>query len=96
MTDRKLRIKQRSGYFCGMFGCNAAYSMVNTFLLMFYTDAMKLDAAQLSLMFLITKLVDGVTDYLVGCLIDQKSSDINLFVFDECFINYDLLCSSAC
>lgn len=34
MTDRKLRIKQRSGYFCGMFGCNAAYSMVNTFLLM--------------------------------------------------------------
>ena len=50
MTDRKLSIKQRSGYFCGMFGCNAAYSMVNTFLLMLYTDAMKLDAAQLSLL----------------------------------------------
>ena len=76
MTDRKLRIKQRSGYFCGMFGCNAAYSMVNTFLLMFYTDAMKLDAAQLSLMFLITKLVDGVTDYLVGCLIDRTDTKL--------------------
>ena len=76
MTDRKLRIKQRFGYFCGMFGCNAAYSMVNTFLLMFYTDAMKLDAAQLSLMFLITKLVDGVTDYLVGCLIDRTDTKL--------------------
>ena len=76
MTDKRLKIKQRTGYFCGMFGCNVAYSMVNTFLLMFYTDAMKLDAAALSLMFLVTKLIDGVTDYLVGCWIDRTDTKL--------------------
>lgn len=76
MTDKKSIMKQRLGYFCGMFGCNAAYSMVNTFLLMFYTDAMKLDAAGLSLMFLVTKLFDGFTDYLVGSLIDRTDTKL--------------------
>lgn len=73
MTEKN-KMRQRLGYFCGMFGCNAAYSMVNTYLLMFYTDVVKLDAADLSLMFLITKLFDGVTDYLVGSLIDRTNT----------------------
>lgn len=76
MTERKEKIGQRAGYFFGMFGCNVAYSMVNTFLLMFFTDAVKLDAAKLSLMFLVTKLFDGVTDYLVGSLIDRTNTKL--------------------
>lgn len=76
MTERTEKSKQRLGYFFGMFACNTAYSMVNTFLLMFFTDAVKLDAAKLSLMFLVTKLFDGMTDYLVGSLIDRTNTKL--------------------
>lgn len=76
MEGKSLRNKQRMGYFCGMLGCNIAYSMVNTFLLMFFTDAVGLHTAKLSVMFLITKLFDGVTDYLVGSLIDRTDSKL--------------------
>lgn len=70
MKNKKILWRQRIGYFCGMFGCNAAYSMVNSFLLIYFTDAVKLNVAALSIMFLVTKLFDGVTDYIVGSLID--------------------------
>ena len=70
MKNKKILWRQRIGYFCGMFGCNAAYSMVNSFLLIYFTDAVKINVAALSIMFLVTKLFDGVTDYIVGSLID--------------------------
>lgn len=72
----KLKICQRMGYFSGMLGCNIGYSMVNTFLLIFFTDAVGLNPALLSVMFLVTKLFDGVTDYIVGSLIDVTNTKL--------------------
>ena len=74
--NKHIQLRQRMGYFCGMLGCNIGYSMVNTYLLIFFTDAVGLKPAALSLMFLITKLFDGFTDYLVGSLIDRTDTKL--------------------
>lgn len=74
LNIRRLKLRQRSGYFCGMMACNIAYSMVNTFLLIFFTDAVGLRPSVLSIMFLVTKLFDGVTDYIVGSFIDRTNT----------------------
>ncbi|EME7221454.1 MFS transporter [Enterococcus faecium] len=46
------------------------------FLLIFFTDAVGLNPALLSVMFLVTKLFDGVSDYVVGSLIDVTDTKL--------------------
>lgn len=66
--------RQRIGIGVGMLACNIPYSIVNTYLLIFFTNAVGLNPLALSLMFLITKLFDGVTDFIVGFLIDRTNT----------------------
>ncbi|MGN0173343.1 MAG: glycoside-pentoside-hexuronide (GPH):cation symporter [Acutalibacteraceae bacterium] len=63
--------RQRLGYGSSDFACNLIWQMISLYLLYFYTNVMKLDAAAIALMFLITKFIDGVTDLIVGFLIDK-------------------------
>ncbi|MGM0238941.1 MFS transporter [Enterococcus sp. AZ103] len=63
--------RQRIGYGVSDFACNLIWQMISLYLLFFYTDIMALSAASVSLMFLLTRFFDGVTDLLVGYLIDH-------------------------
>lgn len=63
--------RQRIGYGSSDFACNLIWQMISLYLLYFYTNVMKLDAGAIALMFLITKFIDGVTDLIVGMLIDK-------------------------
>ena len=48
--------------------------MVNTYLLIFYTDVAGIPAASAAFMFLITKFIDAGTDYMVGTLVDRTNT----------------------
>lgn len=68
--------KQRIGFGISDYACNLAYLMVNTYLLIFYTDVAGIPAGAAAFMFLVTKFIDGITDYIVGSLVDRTNTKI--------------------
>ena len=66
--------RQRIGYGSSDFACNLIWQMISLYLLYFYTNVMHLDPKAVSVMFLITKVFDGVTDLIVGFLIDKTNT----------------------
>lgn len=68
--------RQRIGYGISDYACNLAYLMVNTYLLIFYTDVVGLNAAAVGTMFVGTKLFDAFTDYLVGACVDRTHTKL--------------------
>lgn len=66
--------RQRIAYGVSDLACNLIWQMISLYLLFFYTDIMHLNAASISLMFVLTRFVDGITDLLVGYLIDHTKT----------------------
>lgn len=76
-VEKKVKIglwRQRIGYGSSDFACNLIWQMISLYLLYFYTNVMHLNAAAVSVMFLVTKCVDGVSDLIVGFLIDKTNT----------------------
>jgi len=68
---QRLALREKLGYGIGDFGFNLYWANISAFLLIFYTDVMGLAAAAVGTMMLVTKLVDAVTDPLMGALADR-------------------------
>lgn len=66
--------RQRIGYGSSDFACNLIWQMISLYLMIFYTDVAGLSPAAVSVMFLITRLIDGATDILVGMAIDKTNT----------------------
>ncbi|WP_394525977.1 glycoside-pentoside-hexuronide (GPH):cation symporter [Lacrimispora sp. JR3] len=66
--------RQRIGYGSSDFACNLIWQVISLYLLYFYTDVMHLNAAAVSVLFLVTKIFDGFTDLAVGFLIDRTNT----------------------
>ena len=69
-----LTLREKAGYGLGDFGFNLYWANISAFLLIFYTDVMGLAAAAVGTMMLVTKLVDAITDPLMGALADRTRS----------------------
>ncbi|WP_298580991.1 MFS transporter [uncultured Luteimonas sp.] len=67
----RLRLREKAGYGIGDFGFNLYWANISAFLLIFYTDVMGLAAAAVGTMMLVTKIVDAITDPLIGALADR-------------------------
>src|SRR5690554_3672868 len=67
----RLPLREKVGYGIGDFGFNLYWANISAFLLIFYTDVMGLAAAAVGTMMLVTKLVDAITDPLVGAMADR-------------------------
>mgnify|MGYP001945506308 CR=1 FL=1 len=67
----RLSFREKAGYGLGDFGFNLYWANVSAFLLIFYTDVMGLGAAAIGTMMLVTRLVDAVTDPLMGAVADR-------------------------
>lgn len=63
--------RQRFGYGLGDFACNLIWQVISLYLLYFYTDVMKLNAVAIAGMFVVCRVIDGITDLLVGFAIDK-------------------------
>ena len=73
-TSKIFLWRQRLGYGVASFGLNIAYIMVNTYLLIFYTDVAGLSTGVAAQLFLLSKIFDAVTDYLVGKYVDRTET----------------------
>jgi glucuronide carrier protein len=62
------------GYAAGDAGCNLVFSMFSMFLLLYYTDVAKIDAAAAGTLFLVVRVWDAFTDVFAGRLIDKTST----------------------
>ena len=66
--------RQRVGYGIADLSCNLVWQLISLYLMFFYTDVMELPAYYVGIMFLVTRLVDGVADVLMGLVIDNTTT----------------------
>lgn len=66
--------RQRIGYGIADLSCNLVWQLISLYLMFFYTDVMELPAYYVGIMFLVTRLVDGVADVLMGLVIDNTTT----------------------
>lgn len=66
--------RQRFGYGLGDFACNLIWQVISLYLLYFYTDVVHLDAKAIAAMFVVCRVIDAITDVLVGFAIDKTKT----------------------
>ncbi|NIL94656.1 MAG: MFS transporter [Woeseiaceae bacterium] len=69
-----LRFREKLGYGLGDTASNFFFVTFNMFLLYYYTDVFGLLPAAVGTMFLVTKIVDAVSDPLMGIIADRTNS----------------------
>lgn len=72
--DGKLSIGTRMAYGCGDMACNVVYGMVGTLLTLFYTDYIGVPAASIALIMLLSRVFDGVSDFIMGFIVERTHS----------------------
>ena len=70
----KLANSQRVGYGLADFGINLYFISVMTYLLYFYTDVFGLSAAAVTGVMLVARLVDAITDPIMGAIAERTRS----------------------
>lgn len=65
-------IKDKIGYMFGDIGNNFSFNVVNSFLMIFYTNVLGLTGAQVGILFIIARFVDAFADITVGRLVDNS------------------------
>ncbi|RKQ32283.1 glycoside-pentoside-hexuronide (GPH):cation symporter [Oceanobacillus halophilus] len=71
VTTEKLSMKEKLSYGLGDTANNLAFSMVSTYLLVFYTDVFGIAAAVVATLFLVARILDAFTDTMMGVIIDR-------------------------
>lgn len=69
-----ISLKERLAYALGDVGCNFVWSVIASFLILYYTDSVGISAAVVGTLMLITRLLDGVTDLGFGYILDKTKS----------------------
>jgi glycoside/pentoside/hexuronide:cation symporter, GPH family len=65
---------QRIGYGIADFSCNLIWQMITLYLMFFYTDVVGIAAAQVGILFLLTRVIDGIADVAMGVVIDKTNT----------------------
>jgi GPH family glycoside/pentoside/hexuronide:cation symporter len=74
MTNTRLSPIEKIGYGLGDFGSNVVFQTVIILLPSFYTDVFGLAPAAMGLMFLLVRLLDTVTDPIMGVIADNTNT----------------------
>ena len=70
----KLRFREKLGYGLGDTASNFYFQVFNIFLLYYYTDVFGISAAAVGTMFLVTKIIDAVSDPVMGLIADRTET----------------------
>ncbi|MEY8309214.1 MFS transporter [Erysipelotrichaceae bacterium 51-3] len=70
----KLSWSTRISYAGGDVACNVVFGMVGTLLTLFYTDYAGVNPATVGLIMLISRIFDGVSDLIMGMIVDRTKS----------------------
>lgn len=75
-SEGKVALSTKIFYGCGAAGQNVVSTVFASFLLSYYTDTVLLGAAAVSTMFLLVRLLDGITDLTMGGIVDKTHTKI--------------------
>ncbi len=70
--------KDIAGYFFGDFGCNMSFSLISSYMFLFFTQYIGIRLEHYALIILISKIWDGINDPIIGAMVDRftpKSGD---------------------
>ena len=70
----KLSWATRIAYGGGDTACNVVFGMIGTVLTLFYTDYVGISIATVGLVMLISRLFDGVSDVIMGLMVERTNS----------------------
>lgn len=74
MSDTRLKPEEKIGYGLGDFASNVVFQTILILLPAFYTDVFGLAPAAMGTMFLVVRLLDTVTDPLMGVIADHTNT----------------------
>jgi len=74
-----LKLKEKLGYGFGDLASTLIFATVTTFLMYFYTDIYGLSAAAVGSLFFVARMIDAVSDPLMGALADRTQSRFGKF-----------------
>ncbi len=75
-ANQKIPFWQKICYGCGAGGGNVMSTLLASFLLSYYTDTAMIGAAAIGTMFVVCRLLDGVTDFAMGSIVDKTNTKI--------------------
>jgi len=79
MDATKLSVKEKIGYGMGDAGCNIIFGAIMLFVNYFYTDIFGLAPALVGVLLLSIRVIDAVTDPIMGALADRTQSKYGRF-----------------
>ena len=74
-----LSLREKISYGLGDAGCNLVFTTILSFMMFFYTDIFKIPAAQVGLLFLFSRVLDGFFDFSMGAIADRTRSRFGSF-----------------
>lgn len=72
--EKQLGWNERLGYASSAFGWNMINGIIGTYLTVYFTNVAFLDAAIISTLLAVSKLFDGISDLIVGRMLDNTKS----------------------
>ncbi len=72
--SKKLTMGEKVSYGLGDCAANVAVAMCSTFLTAYYTDTVGVAAAAVGTMMLVSRVFDGITDILMGAIVDKTNT----------------------
>ena len=79
MNGNKLSVKEKIGYGMGDAGCNIIFGAIMLFVNYFYTDIFGLAPALVGVLLLSVRVIDAVTDPIMGAMADRTRSKYGRF-----------------
>ncbi len=70
----KIKLKEKLCYGVGDVGANLVWTTVASFIAIYCTDVAGISAAVLGTILLVSRLLDGVSDVVMGTIIDRTKS----------------------
>ena len=70
----KISFREMLCYAFGDAGCNFVWTTVGSFLTLYYTNSVGISAAAVGTMMLLTRLLDGLSDIVMGTIIDRTKT----------------------
>ncbi len=72
--NKKVPVLSKLAYGSGAAGGNVVSTILAAFLLSYYTDSAKMGMAAIGTMFLVCRILDGVTDVIMGGIVDKTNT----------------------
>lgn len=69
-----ISLKEKASYGIGAIGKDMAYWIMATYLMLFFTDVVKLNPAFVGLIFLFARIWDAINDPIMGWIVDNTKT----------------------